>query len=262
MPVEGEVAKTEEKAEEKVEEVESKTEEIEEEVEEKDDEKEDDEEELTPEQRKQAKNLFKLLQDPNSARITIQALASQAGLIETKKEAAEVKKDILSVLKEEMGEEYGNLPDKLARSLEKIVEAAVAEKIAPSQAKLAEIEGKTFENEVDSAMRRLNKETDGAASKLESDILQLMDQYLPGKDPETGKTVSVYKYLKGLHEIASAGQKNRQIKKKIADKIQENANDMSRLRSSGASDERVRSSEKLTLDQIIAKNAQKLLRGE
>src|SRR5665213_606518 len=83
--------------------------------------------ELTPEQQQYAKDLFLALNDPNSAKIVVEALAKQAGLIETKAEEKVVVKTITELLKENLGEDLSFLGDKLAPAIEATVKQLVAE---------------------------------------------------------------------------------------------------------------------------------------
>lgn len=99
----------------------------------KEDEKHDEEKEtdLNEEQLAHAKTLFKLLNDPERSKETIEVLARAAGIkmgeIETKKEETKAIKSIKEMIEEEMGDEYKFFGSKLGNAIEKVLKHAIDE---------------------------------------------------------------------------------------------------------------------------------------
>jgi len=86
---------------------------------------EGDEGDLEEEDLIKAKDLYKVLQDPNAAPHVIRAMATAAGIklgdVETKQDVKVATKSISELIKEEMGDEYKFLGDKLGKVIEKVL---------------------------------------------------------------------------------------------------------------------------------------------
>ena len=200
-----------------------------------------------------AKQLYNALRNPNTQTDIIRLLAQQAGLLETKSDVKEAKNVIQDVLKQELGQEFGFLAEKLSPAINKILEMQKAE----TEKRFTELSSKQMqaqlEREVDSTLAKLEKETKGESKKLESRISELMDDILPSKD------ISTDKYIRSLYKIASSEQSEKAAKRKMAEKINRNANDISsRVSASGGrSGGTDGSSSRMTLDQALQYALQK-----
>lgn len=190
---------------------------------------EETEEELPEAHLKEAKALYKLLKDPNTQFKTIQALAATVGVIgrqapETSKEVREAKKDIKELIKEKLGKDYEFFAPKLGEVIEAVLEQE-REQYAES---LQETQLANLNNQVESALARLSKETQGASKKLENQIAKLCERY---PQPENS---SIYDYLKEMYQLAG-GKVTSSDSQRIVNKIQQNAKDVpGRLRTHGS----------------------------
>jgi hypothetical protein len=225
-------------------EVEIPAEEVEEEIESDD---EPSPEELSEAEQKEAKNLYKLLKDPNTQKQVLRVLAQSAGVLEqppqTREEVKETKKDIQKILEEKLGSDFKWLVPKLSGALEEILEQEREER----SVELSALTEKETINEVVRVSEKLNRETKGEYKKLENRMNQLADEILPAPG------MSVEKYCRHLYAIASSEIKVNTQKNKLADKINRNASNASeRLRSTSAGTERGKAPDKpMTLKQAV-----------
>lgn len=178
-------------------------------------------EELNEEQSKEAKNLYKLLADPKKGPALIAALAQQHGLlnkpVETKKEEQALKKSIADIFKEELGDQYGFLADRLSKAVDKSLDTVRAEQ---TQA-VRDLQVANLTRDVNSTLASLAKETNGASRGLESRMSELMNEY------PIGQKTDVDKYIRDMYKLASAGKATSNVQKGTADKIRRQANDVS-----------------------------------
>lgn len=166
---------------------------------------------------KEAKNLYKLLKDPETSKGVLEILAKKAGLLgesgDSKKDTTEKVESIQEILREALGKEMAWMADKLAPAIEKIVgksESATNERLqAQQQEKITE--------QTNAAIERLAKETKGDSKKLEAQMSALANKYQPGKD------VKPYEYLRGLYDMATSARTANKTKANVADKINRNA---------------------------------------
>jgi hypothetical protein len=201
--------------------------EIEEEIQEEDDEDESPDD-LEEQELLEAKNLYKALKNPASAGPLIAALAQQMGLrlgnVETKKEEAEVKKDITSRLKEALGDELGFLADKMGPVISQVIEE---ERESVEEVRLSH-ETRVIQTEAQRTLNALAKETNGLSRKFEDKMVSLMDKF--PSSPE----LSTDEYIRGIAQIAMGSKLTRVAEAKINSKINKNARDVpSRITSGG-----------------------------
>lgn len=182
-------------------------------------------EELDENEQKEAKALYKLLKDPSQRNNTLQILAQRAGLLgaETKKEVKENVKALKDLISESLGDEFKFFAPKLTEVIEKVLE----QERAQQKVQLSKVEATQTQQEVDSALNRLAAETKGNSRRVESRMIQLMDEIYPSPN------ISTYQYLKNIYSIASADGAAAATRHSIADKIKRNSKDVAgRLHSS------------------------------
>lgn len=185
---------------------------------------ETEDDELSEDEIKEARNLYKLLKNPASAKDVIQHLADKTGLskVDTKTEVKESKKAILDIFKEKLGPEFGFISEKISAAVEEVLNAERKERDDAQKV----IEAKKVEAEVVSVFKELNKRTNGESIKLEAKMMKIAEDFLPG--PNT----SVKVYVNQLYTLATAGKQVNN--NKVIDKIRQNSNDTSgRLRATG-----------------------------
>jgi hypothetical protein len=234
-----------------VEEVEEEVEEVEEEEEEEAGEEKEEEEDLDEDSLKEAKLLYKALADPKQSHEIIRSLAKKVGLLDdksppTQKEAREGKKQILDIVKEELGEAYsGILGEKLSRIFEKVL----TQEREDQQAVHAQTQAELVNNQVEQVYDKLDKETKGEAKKFRASMEKLALEVQPAEG------VSIEKYMRNLYTLATAGSTTKKVKTNLADKINRNANDIhSRVGSKGSSGQgksRSESKENRSLKDIV-----------
>lgn len=141
-------------------------------------------EDFSEEELATAKNLFKALKNPDTAKVTIDFLAQSLGLTgtETKQEIREVKKSIVQTLEESLGEELAFLGPKLAPVLEKFISDAVEEKIKPIRQAQELTQDEKLQDESSAVITSIAKEFFDSAeipSEIESRMSDLMDKFQP-----------------------------------------------------------------------------------
>jgi antirestriction protein len=174
-------------------------------------------EEIDPEELAQAKNLYKVLKDPRTAKAAIKMLADEHGLIPTQKDTPKQEerkiKSIKSIVKEKLGDEYAFLSDKLGD----VFEEALGTERERYEARLSEVSTKSALQEAEAAFDKLAKNYDDF-SQYEDAISGLMDR-IPNKD------MSAYEYLETLYDIAKSRDVRGKGSRKLAEKIQRNSTD-------------------------------------
>jgi len=187
-------------------------------------------EEESPEDLAEAKRIYKLLQNPTTAKSLVRELARAEGLLEaeppTKQEIREAKASIKDILKEKLGDKYEFLIPSLSDALETIL----AGERETHQQSVQQIQIDATKRETADVLAKLARETKGESRKLESKMLELMNEF------QIGPGVSIEKYLRGLYAQASSARTATSARNQQNDKIRRNANDApSRLQtSSGA----------------------------
>jgi len=144
------------------------------------DEEEDEDEELTPEQAKQAKNLHRLLTNPETAEATLRALAAQAGIkIEgatSEKKADKAVKSISEMVKEKLGSDYKFLGDKLANIFEELLPNIIKEQTKDVRDKLAATEERALLAEVENAQTSVKAQYVRVPDKLLREVLRIQTE--------------------------------------------------------------------------------------
>lgn len=208
--------------------------------------------ELSDEELKQAKGLFKLLKNPQTQKSTLKILAEQAGVLEkpaeNKTELKQQKKDLKSILEEKLGPDLKWLVPKLGDAMEEILEQ--------ERGSLYSLQEQQKVDELVRATEKLNRETKGDFQRQESRMSQLADEILPAPG------MSVEKYVRHLYSIASSERRGNQTQSKLVDRINRNASNASeRVRgiTSGSKevDDKAKAG-KLSLKEAVAFAAQKL----
>lgn len=176
----------------------------------------------------QAKNLYKALNDPKTAKTIIEAMARKVGLLGdeelTKKETKAAKKKIQDVFKEALGEDMGFLAEKLGPAIEKVLEHYDSE----NQERFKSYEAEKAKEETGKAVETLYSKYEDAEA-LEARIFELMDEISPGPNS------TPYKYMEKLYHLAKAEANEASVKDKMKKKLKNNSEDATaRLSSSGS----------------------------
>lgn len=237
-----------------VEEVETSTEEgeTEEEGEEAETTNDDD---LDEEGIKNAKELYKMLRNPATAKGVVEILAKQNGLLKdtpaTPKETAENKKALKEIFKDALGEKYKFLGDELGPAIDAVLKAqenAFNERLSRS-------ESQTLENNVRTEMDKLARDTKNESRKLENKMAELSEKY-----PHTGKG-PLREYIRDLYDLATAQSGKSKTNANIADKIRRNAGDApSRLAPSGSGETSGKPKEYKNVHDAVAAAAAQVLK--
>lgn len=231
----------------------TETEETEEESTEETEEEESEEEETEEEEEEEdpdaanALALFKLLKNPDTQKSVIETLARQAGLIETKQDVRKATDAIEEILTESLGEEFNFLAKKLVPGIKKILELQKVELSQDISSIATNSQQMQVTNEVERAVNILRKETKGEIDRYMPAIEKLADKYSPSEK------VSALEYLRGLYKMASAGVKEGSAKRKIAEQINRNANDIGARTGSksGSGNAKPGQNKLMTLDEAI-----------
>lgn len=180
------------------------------------------EDELSEDELKNAKGLFKLLKDPSTRDITLRTMAEKAGVLDknlpsTKVEEKKAIRDVSDVLKDSLGPEYYALfGDKLSKGLKELF----AQEREESGKATESIRLQAVESETDRAFEKLDRETHGESKKFRQQMTALADKILPAEG------VSTYDYLNILYNVASGNKKAAGANKQMADKINRNRSDV------------------------------------
>lgn len=155
------------------------------------------------------KSLIKLLQNPRTAKQTVLSLAREFGLDLKEGTPKEVKKDLVTQLKDAMGDDFDLIPPKAWKAFELLID----EKLGEVREVLNQNERRQAEQEANKATNWLYREYDDA-KKYEDDIIKLMGQYqfTPGGNQR--------EYLEGLYLLAKTKKSSKSTKEEIAEKLQ------------------------------------------
>ena len=222
-----ETVEKEEPEEQEDEEVEEK-EEKEEKKDDKDDDDEDDEKEesFSPE----VKNVVKLLLNPDTRVQTIKSLAASEGIdLSTAKGKREIEEEI----KELMGDELDQVPSRLWKAIDKIVERRVDAVKTDSKRELNEIRTSLVQKEASDASDKI-VERYPDFPKFEKRVQKLMQEVKPAAG------VSMYKHLKNLYHMAKGLDGDRDVTSKKTERINSNARDVNLRQTQGNDDSQVK----------------------
>jgi hypothetical protein len=181
----------------------------------------------------EAKRVYKLLQNPTTAKTLIRELARAEGLLgeeapnapTTTKEVAAAKKSIEAILKESLGDKYNFLIPDLSKALDQIF----ANEREIHQNSVAQLQAQNVQRETTDVLATLARETKGESRKVESRMLELMNKF------QIGPGVSIDEYIRGLYAQATSARSTQTATNKLTDKIRRNASDAtSRLHSTGS----------------------------
>lgn len=175
-----------------------------------------------------AKNLYKALSDPKTARPIIEALARQTGLItedSTKAEKKEAKKTIQAVFKDALGEKFSFMADELGVAIDAVFNHFAAEQ----DAKINELASNEVKRETERAVEDAYKSLSDF-KKYEDRVFELMDELPKGSNMKTST------YLEKLYRVAKSEAEEAATKGKLTKKLKDNSEDATTRLSSSASD--------------------------
>ncbi len=218
----------EELIEEKEEETQEETEETSEETSKEESEKDDKDSDVDLDK---AKELYRALNNPRTAGPVIEMLAREAGLLKgnkelTPKEEAKAKRSLRDIVKERLGDDLGFLSDKLSDVIEGVLEAHGQE----TNERFARYEADKAKDDVNRAVESLYSKYEDAI-KYESKILELMDEFTPGKGVKMGA------YMEKLYKLAKSEASELSAKDKMAKKLKSNSDDATARLSSSSTRE-------------------------
>jgi hypothetical protein len=171
---------------------------------------------LTKQQQTEARQLLAALRDPSKAPTVIEFLARQGGYEkpETKKEATQVKKGMVTDLKEALGPELEYLADKMGPVFQKYLDEQVEAAKGELKGRLDQGDLEKNEQLADQAQEALGREYfDGTIpDKLTSKINLLIDE-IPVRPGQTMKA-----YLERLLVVAAA-EEGVSLTKKTLDQV-------------------------------------------
>src|SRR5215471_1328910 len=130
-------------------------------------EKEEEEDEWDKSNLINAKNLYKALQNPQTAQEVISRLAQQAGLLKTPQDVSQAKDIILDVLSESLGSEFNFLAPKLSVAIKRILEMERNHTRVALQNEAQERAKIQLASEIESTLGKLRRETKGESKALE-----------------------------------------------------------------------------------------------
>lgn len=221
-----------------------------------DDEKEDEEKELTDEEKVHAKTLFRLLTNPKSAPNALRTLVEQSGMkiqeAETKKEETKIIKSIKEMVKEELGEEYKFLGDKLGTVLEKLIVSQVKEQTKDIRERQnAEADQRTMET-VKAAQEKVKSEYVQVSDKVLREVLRIQEE----GEAVVGPKTSAEKFFKTCVIMAAENLGITLVKKAPGTKVETKERSKSPLdklsESRGSHKEGVKSVQVKSMDDAIA----------
>src|SRR6266705_866343 len=243
-----EIEKEIEKSPEGDEKEEKKDDEVEKEVEEK--------EELSDEEIKNAKNLFKLLKNPLTAKETLTMMVRAAGLTpeSTKQEEKATTKTIKDIVKEKLGKDYEFLSEKLSDVLEDVVTKVTNERVSKVESEIAAQKDENLKEKIAAAQQKVISEY----REVSDAVLREADRILSEQELIPGKNSTPEKFFKTLIMTAAANKNVNLIKNTSASSDQDsrrekNARDVNALLSSGrvTSSEAKKSTKVKNLDDAI-----------
>jgi hypothetical protein len=146
-----------------------------------------------------ALQLFDALNDPNRAGAVIKYLADQAGITKggdnqpaTKAEARQAEQTIIDVLKENLGEEFGFLADKLGPAIEKIVNKSLEQSQADIRSQLQAAEQEKLQGQSVNAINKLSNDFFGADKGMPEEVANLMSSLMDKMPPTPDMDIKEY----------------------------------------------------------------------
>lgn len=155
-------------------------------------EEEKEEEELSKEQLAQAKNLFKLLNNPETSKRAAETLAKAAGLelkeIETKKEAKEAIETIEEMVKKELGG-YDFLATSITKILEKVLPKVIEERTKDVREAQETLATEKLKEQVAAAQEKVLEGFQEVPTKVLMEVLRIQEEgeLVPGAKSDKAK---------------------------------------------------------------------------
>lgn len=206
---------------------------------------------LTPEQ-ETAISLFNSLKNPESAGATLKQLAELAGLDLVKKEDQKLlKKDIKTLVKERLGEDNSILAESLGPLLDEILKETIEDHLKPLKDERLKEKEAEFTSQIEATFKDLETESKGLSTKLEKQMLELMEQFSPG--PKTSPST----YIKHIYKLAKSQYDDAESIKAKNKKQAENKKSVSV--SGGGNPDRIKAGSKLP---TIKEAVEAAMRGE
>jgi|SRR5215510_2771559 len=170
---------------------------------------EEESDEFTDEHLQRAKQLYRALSNPSTARQVVEILAQNAGLIKTGSEKEEVKavKSVTEMIQEGLGDDYKFLGAKLSKLIPDVIERMVEEKVSGIRESQTNREKKETSQEFHTAFADLREEFDDFDT-FHNDMNRLMD-IIPVNDKLSAK-----EYFRNLYLLAK-GQKGSKVKNTV-----------------------------------------------
>lgn len=180
----------------------------------------EEEDDLTPEEIKSSRSLYKALKDPETANELIENLARRAGLLDKKGKNTEDKKEtvkelgrITRKLKASLGKEFEGFSDKVGPVFDEAMQEYMEEHFGKTEAKFTETK---WEGEVDKF-----RDSHELTRKIENKMKELMDEAPPNF--KSG-SFDAQKYLNRIYKNALEDS-GEEAPKKSSKRSKDNEND-------------------------------------
>ncbi len=200
---------------------------------------------------KNALVFYRALNDPTQRGDLVKTLAQVSGYDLTKKEqATQLNKDIKSILREKLGDNYEILSgDKLAEAFHEALELKVKEAVEPALAKISKAEVAENNRKADSAMTDFFKRNDISKDQQEAVSKKLFEkmQVMPA-----GPNSDVNSYLDDLYFLTHRDRVATKTVKNTVEKIKENAKERNSSGEGTGNEDRIkRGSAMPSLDEAV-----------
>lgn len=185
--------------------------------------KESNEGDLTPDEQAAARNLFRALKNPESAKATIGMLADSIGLSgkETPKQIETIKDSMVDILKESLGPDFEFLADKLAPGIKRLLTQEREEQAKELEVRtkdirdnIAKTEQEKLQAEADITISSLANKyfgTDALPKDVEAQMSILMDKFQPsGKMQPKDYVESIFHMVAGQRGITPTTKDTRE----------------------------------------------------
>lgn len=160
-----------------------------------------------------ALQLYESLRDPTTAAATIAALAAQAGInLGAPSAAREVKKDLLTRMREKVPEEQRFLVDSLAPAINELINEHMQEVVAPLAVQQEQLQIAEARNQYDSAFNKLEKKFEDAR-KFEKEMNELANKF------PVSPNVNLEEYMEGLYKIASSDKQSEKAVNRVVNRV-------------------------------------------
>jgi hypothetical protein len=176
------------------------------------------------EEMENAIRLFRGLNDPKQAEAIVRAMAEKAGLLDSGKSSKEVKKEVASfeddidaVIKEEFGDEYKFLADKISKILKKVVPAVTDARTKEIKDDLKARDERKLQTELSTALNDVFGQYEKIPRAVEMRFKDLMEEMPP--NPKTNPKV----YFNRLIKIAAEETESKLVPVKSAEKSKDNS---------------------------------------